>query len=760
MALRWSLLGLLVPIMAQAAPPVLTDIRPRGLERGKQVTLVLSGANLTPQTSLYLPFAAKQSPIADPKPNPALAKINVTVAPDVPAGIYPVQAFTDNGLSGTFLLAVDTFASVREIEDNNAPERAQRIAPPIIVDGDCPGGDVDFYRFAAKKGQRLVIETETARIGSGVVPQLRLTDDKLRFVAADDSQSNRGECRIVFNVPADGDYLLEFSDSRYRGGAPAHYRIKIGDYDVIDEVFPLGGRHGDKPLFTVRGGTLAKEIAFQRTLPQRSAAMLLNFDGLPLKPGAAAPEVALGDYPERNWEKNSGDDPRRLDIVAPITINGRLEAKGDVDRFQLAVSPGQKYRFTVQAQMLGSNLDGVLRIVDQLGRPIALVDDVNVAAIAPGQQAFTNPDPSVDVTVPEGASLLVAELRDQRRRGGINYVYRFTAEPLIPDFLLQLAAPEISVPRGGAAALTAGIVRRGYAGPIQLTSPDLPPGFAIQGGLIPTNGTTGIVTISAAPGVAATPATFTIEGTGEGLKRTAAHILVAGKDLSAPIITHTIEKLIAAPTNANAFTVQGPAALEVVKGYPTPVPVNVTRAKDTEKAVFEVTGGIVANPNEFTFTPGTIAAGANAGPFNLTIPVAGPEGPFSFVAQAKTKINNVDVTVVSPPFTINIARPFTITGPASITLPPGQMVPLRFALARKPVFKEPVTVALAGLPSGVTLAAPLPAIAADKSELVANLKVDPKVAVATATLTLSATATVNGMPFGHPPVAVSAVVGK
>ena len=123
-----------------------------------------------------------------------------------------------------------------------------------------------------------------------------------------------------------------------------------------------------------------------------------------------------------------------------------------------------------------------------------------------------------------------------------------------------------------------------------------------------------------------------------------------------------------------------------------------------------MTGGIASIPTEFTFTPGNIAAGASSGPFNLTIPVAGPEGPFSFVAQAKTKVNNVEATEISQAFTVNVVRPFVIDGPATVTLIPGQAVPLRgfYRVARARPFKEAVTVAaLAGLPAGVTLATPL-----------------------------------------------------
>jgi hypothetical protein len=760
MAARLSTLLMLLPAFAQAAPPTLTSITPHGVERGKPTTLVLNGTNLTTITRLQLPFAAKQEPVVDPKPNPAQMKLIVTADANVPTGIYPVRVVTQDGLSGIVFLAVDSLPSVAEVEDNNTPEKAQTIALPVIVNGTCAGGDVDYFRFAAKKGQRLVIETETARIGSAVVPQLRLTDDKLRFIAADDTQAHRGECRIIFEPPADGGYILEFSDSRYRGGNPPHYRIKIGDYDVADELFPLGGRRGENATFTLRGGTLAKEVVFQRPLIEKGTALTLALDGLPFKPGMLAPEVAVGDYPEKIWEKHGSDDPKRLDIVAPITINSRLEAKGDVDRFQLPVAAGQKYRFTVQAHLLGSKLDGVLRITDQAGKQLALVDDVVVPAIAPGQQPFTNPDPSADVTVPEGVNLLIAELRDQRKRGGVNFTYRFTVEPLVPDFQLQVTNPELNVPKGGSALLNVGIIRRGYTGPIQLKAVDLPPGYTVQGGLVPANGATGLLTIAASPEIKLGASEFAIEGTAENLKRTAVAPVVVGKDPSAPIILHVIEKIAVSPTSALPFSVQGPANLEIVKGYPTPIPITLTRTKDAEKVAVELAGAVPTQPNVLTFAPVNLAADAKEGKLEITVPVAGPEGQLSFAVQGKAKINNIDVVAVSPAFPITVVRPFTVDGPASVVLTPGQTVPLKFTVTRKGPFKDAVTVRLDGLPAGVTMAAPLAPVPADKTELLVNLKIDPKVAVPMATLTLNASATVNGMAFAHPPVVVNATVKK
>src|SRR5262249_47305093 len=156
--------------------------------------------------------------------------------------------------------------------------------------------DVDLFRFAAKKGQRLVVETVAARLGSGVLPQLRVTDARQRFIAADDSQALRGDCRLWFVVPEDGEYVVEISDSRYRGGNPPFYRLKIAEYDVVEEVFPLGGPRGATVEFTLRGGTLTEEVRVKRRLDGPPVGwldpgqVLLPLDGV-LRPGMLPPQL-------------------------------------------------------------------------------------------------------------------------------------------------------------------------------------------------------------------------------------------------------------------------------------------------------------------------------------------------------------------------------------------------------------------------------------------------------------------------------------
>src|SRR5213075_2585280 len=102
--LLWALAGLLSAAgPAAAAPPVLTSLSPRGAERGKPVEVVLTGANLSPQTRLILPFPAAQVPLPEAKPNPAQARLRLTVDPAVPLGIYPAHVATEDGVSSMTL---------------------------------------------------------------------------------------------------------------------------------------------------------------------------------------------------------------------------------------------------------------------------------------------------------------------------------------------------------------------------------------------------------------------------------------------------------------------------------------------------------------------------------------------------------------------------------------------------------------------------------------------------------------------------------
>ena len=153
--------------------------------------VTFSGANLAGNPRLIAPFAFRAEPVDPKRSNAGAWTVKLTIAPDVAIGVYPVRVQTDDGLSNPFLFAVGQLPQVSEKEDNSTFEAAQALpALPLVVEGQAAGNDVDYFRFAGKKGQLVVVDAQCARIGSGVDPSIRLTTaaSSRRFVAsADDS---------------------------------------------------------------------------------------------------------------------------------------------------------------------------------------------------------------------------------------------------------------------------------------------------------------------------------------------------------------------------------------------------------------------------------------------------------------------------------------------------------------------------------------------------------------------------------------------
>ena len=185
-----------------AERPYVTDVFPLGGKRGSEVAVEYRGVNLTAERG--------------------------TVKVPADAG----RKITVNGLP----FSVSDLAAVREAEPNDAFERAQRIAPPVIVDGriDQPG-DVDYFVFSAKKDDKLVMQVQARRLGSPMDSVLTLYDGKRNQVAENDDWNDpleailahNADSRILYTFPAAGDYYLRLRDIQGKGGAEYAYRLVL-----------------------------------------------------------------------------------------------------------------------------------------------------------------------------------------------------------------------------------------------------------------------------------------------------------------------------------------------------------------------------------------------------------------------------------------------------------------------------------------------------------------------------------------------------
>jgi hypothetical protein len=87
-------------------------------------------------------------------------------------------------------------------------------------------GDVDFFKFTAKKDQSYQFRVFANSIGTPVDPVLTVYNDKMGALGSSDDADGTKDGKVDFKAPADGDYLVKINDMLSRGGVDYVYRVE------------------------------------------------------------------------------------------------------------------------------------------------------------------------------------------------------------------------------------------------------------------------------------------------------------------------------------------------------------------------------------------------------------------------------------------------------------------------------------------------------------------------------------------------------
>lgn len=749
---------------ADADAPKINDIRPYGVKRGEPAEVTINGSGLAGSPVFVAPFPLAIEVL--PNSDGGNFRVKVTVPASIGLGVYPVRVKTDDGISNPFLLAVGQVAAVNEVEDNSTFEQAQAVPSPTYVEGTCAGSDVDYFKFPGKKGQKIVIDAQCARVGSGVDPQIRLTTAARKFVeSADDTPGLITDARLVAVLPEDGEYVVELSDSKYAGGGRPVYRLMIGEIPVAGEVYPLGGRRGETVGYELRGGTLNETTTMAATLLASPFADIL-YPKLAIGGGLDAEIPApleLSDLPELRESSQPTAPP--VKGVAPVVFNGRIDPAGDEDRFTLAVTPGQTLRIRVDASEQGSALDGTLQILGANNAVLAAAEDsVAPAAATRGQRrapGINSPDPALDFVVPAGVTEITLALKDLIGRGGIGFPYRIAIEPATPGFSVSLNDSQISVPKGGSAAVGVTVQRQGFNGPIVLTILDPPAGLSMRPLTIPDGGVAGLFTVSLSKdAVAFGPLDLKVIGKADTpagpITEMASKTLVLAQQGTLPTNSVTQTGLASASALALPASLDSPATpVESVHGGSGIVPLTVARGEGADGAL-----AIASLPLPVGMSvAGTIAEKVNEGPATINTPIESPLGPISVVFTGKGKLAGKDVTLTAPSVLVNVVRPANLElAMPAVEVKGGTTFELKGKVVRNAAFKEPVKLTLNGLPAG--LKADAIDLAPDASEFTFKIQADAGAAEAMANAQVALAFKIGGKDYPYPPAALGVKVIK
>jgi len=438
---------------------------------------------------------------------PAIAEtitLEIAIGTNAPIGAHELRLIGTNGLSNPLRFYVGQYNEftkppVRAPNPDldkllerlggkpQLPRYTARIRLPAVLNGQILPGGSDRYSFSARKGQRIVVAVAARQLIpylADAVPGwfqavLTLYDNAGRELACVDDFRFNPDPVLCFDVPKDGLYEIEVHDALYRGREDFVYRITIGEVPFLTGLFPLGCSAGQPTKVTLTGWNLAETnqtIEVNFPLPGIHELVVTNAGRV-----SNPMPFAVDTLPECIETEPNNSQATAQAIVAPVIVNGRINAPGDVDVFRFEPNDGAEIVVEVIARRLDSPLDSVLRVTDAAGNQIAANDDSDDKSFG---LITHQADSYLHVRCPSGGPVYV-HVCDAQRKGGPDYAYRLRVSPPRHDFALMIVPSSLSVRAGMNVPLTVYALRKdSFTNEITLVLSNAPDGFSLAGARI------------------------------------------------------------------------------------------------------------------------------------------------------------------------------------------------------------------------------------------------------------------------------------
>lgn len=479
----------------------------------------------------------KLNPPGNRQPSPAIAEkvtVELSIAADAAPGARELRLETASGLSNPMVFHVGRLPEFTEEADApdsrarygrlsgtqdmvSSSENEMNITQPAMVNGQIMPGGVDRYRFAARKGERLVLAVQARELIpylADAVPgwfqaTLALYDSAGKELAYRDDFQFSPDPVLYYEIPADGEYVAQIRDSIYRGREDFVYRLAIGEFPLITGVFPLGGPTGSEIKVELFGWNLPTN-SFSVNLKESLAGMLA-LSWPEIEQVTHSVTFAADTLPETlEKEPNESNSPgQQVDL--PVVVNGRIGRPGDIDIFQFEGKAGSVIVAEVTARRLNSPLDSMLKLTDSSGRQLTSNDDFDDKAAG---LSTHHADSYLRCTLPADGRYFI-HLSDTQGKGAAEYAYRLRVSAPRPDFALRVAPASVTARVGVSVPLTVYAVRKdGFTNEILLDLKAAPRGFSMEGGRIPPGEDQVRITLTPPSRPLPIPATISLVGRG------------------------------------------------------------------------------------------------------------------------------------------------------------------------------------------------------------------------------------------------------
>lgn len=460
---------------------------------------------------------------ADPKrqPNDQIAEeltLKITIDADAEPGKREIRVMTPDAMSNPIWFQVAPWPECYETEPNDEkPDPAIGSTLPVVVNGQIMPGDVDRFSFTARKGMRLVISVAARELMpylADAVPGwfqavLALYDSGGNELAYAGAYYYRQDPVIYYEVPQDGQYVVEIRDSIYRGREDFVYRITLGELPFVTGIFPLGARAGTEVDVELQGWNLVESRLSVRATVDRYRTV--RWYSIPQTDKVSIRFPLRIDMTSEVLDQEPNGRPETAqEVTLPIIVNGRIDKPDDRDLFRF--DGHGTLAAEVYARRAGSPLDSVLTLIDAEGKEIGFNDDFWDKS----RPLITHHADSRLTAVLSGTPPFTLHLSDAQRKGGEDFIYRLYIRPPVPDFVLRVVPSCIIARPGATVPITVHALRRNYDGDIELALVDPPAGFKLAGALVPRDAETVPMTLTVPP--TATPEPILLEMDGHSVR--------------------------------------------------------------------------------------------------------------------------------------------------------------------------------------------------------------------------------------------------
>ena len=794
--------------------PALSTVSPQGAQQGQNVAITLKGQNLDTATAVWFSGTGITAEIRQETQQAAVlfngAGVSgriptdmqlvaaLTIDPNAPLGIQQMRIVTPYGVSNAQNFVVGNLPEINENEAAEDTEKSNWLALPVTVNGEITSiDDQDTFSFNLKKDAKLICEVTAQRIGSPLDSYLILQDANGIEVASS-GQGNGLDSLLNYTALETGKYTLHIRDIRYKGGKGFRYRLSIGELPYLETIFPLGGQRGTDNTIAVTGANLETVNAIQISI---GAETPTGEQTLRVKTASGLTSnshpFSIGSLAETGESEPNNTAEKANAVTAPITINGKIDKSGDVDRFAFEIKAPQLLVFEVEALRLSSQLDALLTLYGA-EKQMEAATDMEVSESPKKEQVLmvnddaSGSDARIEWNFTEAGKYSVA-IRDLNNQGGDAYSYRLNIRPLEPDFTLSavvldsqnrpsgLDSPRVS--RGGTFTMQVNVNRLDkLTGPIRLHCPTLPKTFEVSPSVVETGQNKALLTVTAPWNAPLGLMPFSVTGVcavgNRQVERTAIPSPMLLTVMEAPEYTLTLAEISTSVTHNKTVNLHvtanrrddfvGPITLTVV-GLPprvTATPVNIAAGEN--EAVLSVKAGSFERREQFSVVPvpginyisvfGTAKVDRETvSQSTPAIPLTILEAPFIVTVEPlrfsivfpATITAKTDATPVPQGGTVAIAaNPTADTEPtlgAETETPATKEAILTLTIVRQGGFTDEVTLTPLDLPDGFTTEAVT--IPVNETEVKVPLKVLGSLEDKTYQFKFRGSAMINGKEF-------------